>query len=413
MHIYRIPELEGNKNVLSVLNRELKLRKLKNLVIYHGVLGTGKSSAAEATVLSYICENPNEGNACLECKSCRDQVRRFRNKESSYNVVKKNIPELKYDKSKKSLMELIREMFELLQSTTDQTFYILEEVQDLPLEDQSIFLEYINGMSANMYIIMTTTKIQSLDPALVSRARCYPFKRLTDLESKALAIRTGRSMQTELAPELVNAIVKNSRGVARDIVNSVEQVVNVGITLEELLELMGQISNKVFINLLLAMKDTTVSFMSVVDDLTNKHTSYDIYNYFQAFLLSLITFEETKDSKHMDAVEAKAGLSVVSGEKLTKMLYDSAKLGWRVTDTELKIFFLKWKRIINSTGMTPVLSNLEEASKDLYKSTEARRLEKELTSTMKSEEVTLDLKQLKAFSERRKDTNESQGKGNN
>jgi DNA polymerase III gamma/tau subunit len=394
VHVYRLSELVGNTETLAILKRTVETGKLRNLTILDGVIGTGKSSAAEAIVLTSLCETRVNGEACLKCSSCKTVIANFRANLDSMNVIKKNIPELKYDKSKSSLRDLIKEIFEIQRSGA---YYILEEVDELPKEDHAIFREYVNGMQEDVHIIMTTNRLYALDKALVSRAGIpYTFRPLNSEQSRTLAIRTAKILGQTLEEDTLRIVIATSKGVARDIVLSVTQIVTVGITQDELEKLVGHISDKTFSSLLAASRDSTQMFIYRVERLLQEVSADRVCVAFKEFLINLTLWEETQSPEFMGKEEAKEALDVVSKETLTRMVADSARLGSSPSSTDIKMFFIRWKRKL-SGGVTAA----QEAAKDSYVAEESRSFEIESSNNNRPAEAALDAGALQRLRSRR------------
>ena len=61
----------GNAPNIAHLRKILSEKKFPHAVIFSGVEGIGKRKIAENCAAALLCENPNEGEACGVCRSCR------------------------------------------------------------------------------------------------------------------------------------------------------------------------------------------------------------------------------------------------------------------------------------------------------------------------------------------------------
>ena len=70
------------QRLADVLGQESSVRVLKQIVsqglgfrqsyLFAGPFGCGKTTLGRILAKSLLCENPNQGEPCLECSSCRD-----------------------------------------------------------------------------------------------------------------------------------------------------------------------------------------------------------------------------------------------------------------------------------------------------------------------------------------------------
>lgn len=405
MHIYKLSDLVGNNNTLSLLRRGASSGKLRNVIFLHGRMGTGKSTAAEAITLTYLCESPVNGEACLACESCTNLMRAFRTSGTTMNVVKKNIPALMQDTSGKKMIALMREMFELLQNTTSKNIYILEEVHAFPKDDQRVFLEYINGMSANTTIIMTTTNLNQLLPELVSRGQAYPFVSLNTAECAHLLDRTCKKLSLKLEPSTAALLIKNCKGVARDLLKSIQFIKDTEATPDEIATFLGHITNKVFIDLIESMKSGMHSFALTVEDLVTTYSVEVLVDQFKSFLLSAMFYYGSPKTSSLTSEEGNQLQELVDTETLYKLGMMMERTHTTILGEEdLKLFLLRCRSVIQQKPASSVISESHsDAVKERIHAQEASNIEKDLRVFSESESFSSKLtpQSLMKFKERK------------
>lgn len=403
--IKQFSELIGNRNTVTLLQRGAANRKLKNLIILHGKMGTGKSSSAMLIVLSECCENPNNGEPCLKCPECLEKLEAFTTGRSAVNVVKKNIPALSSDPSNKSVRELVREIFEILQNPTGKNFYILEEADAFKHEDQKVFLEYINGMSANTYVIMTAMDKYKLLPELRSRGKEYSFLGITEEDAKILLDKTADKLNVKLSKESAALIIRNAKGVPRDIVESVKFVKDNYPTEDELREYLGFVSNRVFIDLLQSMNDSMFNFVKTVNGMLASYPIDLLISQFKVFILNCVYWHEDQDIEFLSKEEGEEILKITSIDNLYKIGLSLPTFSHlTVSEEDFRMILLKARLIVKGKSKSSIFQdNKVEAVKETIEAANARKEEQQLENIVKSpQNKRLDLKDLAEFTKRGK-----------
>lgn len=294
MEKYTFRKLVGNHNTITLIARMLQNNTFSKFTIFEGVMGTGKSTSARIAAMSLTCENPIDGNPCCTCATCRNNIKAFETTGESTSVKVVNLG--KFD-DKAEIKDLIKDVFVLTTSSKSRV-YIFEEAHALKgiKGAQTAFLEEIDRMPKNTYIIMCTTRSYDVLAELSSRATVFPFRRLNTAESKQL-IR--QEVGVELPDNLVTLITKNSKGIPRKIIKSIEFIRDNAVSEEEYIEFINEISDDTLLRLFTAMTNVEMkTFLDLSKMLMDSREPVKVLQATQEFMLKvLFTLEGANETE--------------------------------------------------------------------------------------------------------------------
>lgn len=284
MRIYNFSKVVGNTTTVKLMKGALANNKFPRFSICAGLPGTGKSTCANIAALSLTCENPFNGEPCLQCESCKKNLEAIENTGQTSNVVCKN---LAATKSRKDVLELIEEIF-VLQPIMGNKVYVLGEFHCLSPADQSAFLEEIDRLDDNTYIILTTSKVNKLLKEIRSRGITFNFNRLNEKECKLLFDNTCELLQAGKGTKKVfNQLYEYSRGIPRDLVNLVEFVNENEPTEDEINDFLQRISSEQFSLILGTLYSDLAEGLELLDELLNKYNIDLIIEQFKNYIVNL------------------------------------------------------------------------------------------------------------------------------
>ena len=333
----------GNNRIKGLLTRQLENQTFTQFNIFEGTFGTGKSTTAKLVAMRLTCENPNGADPCCECESCKNNLKAFKTTGSSPNVKIVNFGTFL---NKEDVTNLIKDVF-VLKSGSEPQVYIFEEVH--VLKDlkgaQTAFLEEIDRMPSNVFIIMCTTKLYDVIPELISRALRYRFSKLTYDESRILV---GSIAGDKLPVKTTNLIIRHSRGVPRNLINNTRFVLDNNITAEEYKDFVQDVDEEELCALLLTMQDTDLkSFANLSKKLAESLEATVIQNRMNELMLNALFHLKGVDTDLSDYSQSVVK-EVLTEATIDKCLKALEKLSNRSTTSEVELALYKMRMAVQN-----------------------------------------------------------------
>ena len=67
-------EILGQKHITQSLINQINNNQIGHAYLFTGTRGTGKTSCAKILANAVNCQNPIDGNPCLECENCKSAM---------------------------------------------------------------------------------------------------------------------------------------------------------------------------------------------------------------------------------------------------------------------------------------------------------------------------------------------------
>lgn len=404
MNKYGFDKMVGNVTTISLLKRSLNNNSFPQFSIFSGVYGTGKSTNAKNVAMTLTCDEPINGCACGKCKTCLANESAFETIGESSTVKIVNIGSMA---TRADVSELIKNVF-VLKSSLANKVYIFEEAHALAEIPgaETAFLEEIDRMPPNTYVIMCTTKDTKIIEELRSRAMTFTFGRLTNLESERLVqIEATSKGVMQMPPEIVRLIVSVSRGIPRELKKATDFVLDNGVTIDELKEHLQKISDSSFIELFSCMKDRNIATMlEPLDAMCNSRSNSIIISEMKNFVIRAVFLLSGGISDGFTAEESML-LQRTMNEKqvyaLARLLESHSKGS---SDADLKLLMLHIRAILQDRAMSDIVANQTKvaALETVRANNAAREVNAAATeiAATNAKLTKLSARELTAFSER-------------
>ncbi len=177
---------------------------------------TGKTSSARIFAKAINCENPINGNPCLECSICRDFA-----DERLIDIIE-------IDAASNTWVDNIREIIEKAQfqpSKTKYKIYIIDEVHMLSKWAFNALLKILEEPPSHVKFILATTETHKVPETIISRCQRYDFKRISNNDIKERLEYIANAEWIKIDEKSIEYIIKNSAGWLRNAISLFEQLI--------------------------------------------------------------------------------------------------------------------------------------------------------------------------------------------
>jgi DNA polymerase III subunit gamma/tau len=214
----RFSEIVGQGWAVTVLKAVVKSPNLATRsYILHGEYGTGKSSTARVFARALFCTNKINGDACLECDSCKS--------------LSDGVNYIEVDVTQVGNVDFIRKFKENLYYTSfgdGWRVVVFDEIQSAKKEAQDALLKLLEEAPKNTFFILNTTDIDRIQETIVDRSICLPFSTVSDSDITNLLQKIANSENLSVDREILDRIVMFSYGHVRSAVKKLNLYQQVG-----------------------------------------------------------------------------------------------------------------------------------------------------------------------------------------
>ena len=208
-------EVKGQDAVCTALRNQVESGRVGHAYLFCGTRGTGKTSVAKIMARAVNCEQPERGNPCGVCASCRAIL-----SESSMNVQE-------IDAASNNGVDNIRDIKEQVQyppTAGKYRVFIIDEVHMLSQAAFNAFLKTLEEPPAHAIFILATTEKHKILPTILSRCQIYDFNRMEVPETVAHLKHVAESEGIKYEEEALNVIARKADGGMRDALSIFDQV---------------------------------------------------------------------------------------------------------------------------------------------------------------------------------------------
>lgn len=306
-------DVRGQNGITDILKYEVANNKLSHAYLFCGSRGTGKTSCAKILAKAVNCENPQNGNPCNFCESCK----------SIDAGIATDVIEM--DAASNNGIDHVRDMQDEIAFTPallKYRVYIIDEVHMMSQQAFNALLKTLEEPPTYVIFILATTEYNKLPTTIVSRCQRFDFRRISNDVITDRLLQMSRSEGIDITEDGARVIARISRGGMRDAISFLELCAGAHTLIDEKLvfETVGTGSRDLVYKIINAIIDSDYSTVyDVIDDIVM--TSGDISVFWQEIIDSYRDIMVVKNSNraktYLDLTDVEYAALSAMAEKLS------------------------------------------------------------------------------------------------
>ncbi|MBO7312221.1 MAG: DNA polymerase III subunit gamma/tau [Alistipes sp.] len=207
----------GQRHITSTLKNAIERGQLAHAYLFCGPRGVGKTTCARIFAKAINCLNPQAGEACNECESCR-----------SFNEGRSlNVHEL--DAASNNSVDDIRNLIEQVRVIPQQgrySVFVIDEVHMLSTNAFNAFLKTLEEPPRHAIFVLATTEKHKIIPTILSRCQIYDFNRIKVEDGVEYLRYIADKEGVKADDEALNLIAHKADGGMRDALSMFDKAVS-------------------------------------------------------------------------------------------------------------------------------------------------------------------------------------------
>jgi DNA polymerase III subunit gamma/tau len=207
-------DLIGQEAITRTLLNAVREGRLAHAYLFCGPRGTGKTSSARLLAKAVNCANPQNGEPCNECVSCRE-------------ITAGRSPDvIEIDAASNTGVDNIRDLREtvnLLGSGGHYKVYVVDEVHMLSTQAFNALLKTLEEPPPHIIFVLATTEAHKVLPTVVSRCQRFDFHRISMREIVARIQHVAAGEGLEIEPAAADLLARAAQGGMRDALSLLDQ----------------------------------------------------------------------------------------------------------------------------------------------------------------------------------------------
>ncbi len=207
-------DVSGQLAVTQTLKTQLMKDQLSHAYLFTGSRGTGKTSCAKILAKAVNCENPQDGNPCNCCSSCRSI-----DSGACMDV-------LEIDAASNNGVDNVRDLRDdavYSPSQVKKRVYIIDEVHMLSISAFNALLKIIEEPPEHLLFILATTELHKVPATILSRCQRFSFRRISQEDIAARLQYVAYQENIDLDDSAARVLARMADGGMRDGLSLLDQ----------------------------------------------------------------------------------------------------------------------------------------------------------------------------------------------
>jgi len=228
--------------VTKVLKAQIKTNTHPSSYLFYGPPGTGKTTTARVMAMALLCENLQGHEPCGTCQNC-EMIKNDRCRD----VVEINCA---VNGKVEEVRELISERLRIPPTNGAWRIIILDECHMLTTQSQNALLKPIEEPPPYVKFFLCTTDKDKVVPAIQSRCEHYEMSLVNNKDMISIMTSVLDKESVKFESSALQAITEASEGSVRKALVLLSQVINIGVTEENVSQLLKRAPKKLAIEIL-------------------------------------------------------------------------------------------------------------------------------------------------------------------
>lgn len=252
-------EMKGQEVNRTILKNQIKDDKIVHSYIFHGLHGSGKTTAAKIFARAINCLHPINGEPCNKCESCIE-FKEGRNPDI-YEI----------DSASNNKVEDVAKIKDILKYSPQRKkkVFILDEAHMLSKAAWNSLLTTIEDAPKNVVLIFCSTELQKFPETILSRCMKLSFTSISENDILDNLIKICKEEHLNFEEKGLKLLSKLSNGSMRDALSHLEKCIAFGdlteLNVSNLLGIVDQAN--IFEILKQTMLGNIENSIKIIDDL--------------------------------------------------------------------------------------------------------------------------------------------------